>query len=290
MTRSEIPILSGAGELAGTYPAWLCDVWGVLHNGEAAFPQAVEALARYREAGGKVVLITNAPRPASSVRHQLDRVGVPNEGFDVMVTSGDVTRDLIAAASGAPVAHLGPDRDLPLFEGLDLEFAPLDRAPTIVCTGLFDDNTESPEDYAGLLHKAASRGAAMICANPDIVVQRGDDLVYCAGALAVAYEKLGGEVLFAGKPHRPIYELCFRRLAELMGRDVERREVLAIGDGMGTDVLGAERSGLDCLYVADGIHRQAVLGPDGKPDPSRLAGLFANSSRLPVAAVFGLSW
>jgi HAD superfamily hydrolase (TIGR01459 family) len=262
----------------------------VLHNGVAAFPPAVDALQRYRAGGGRVVLITNAPRPAGSVQAQLDGLGVPRDAYDRIVTSGDVTRGLIADLGRDGIAHLGPERDAPLFEGLDPVFVALHEASWIVCTGLVDDTVETPDDYADMLADAHARGATMICANPDIVVQRGADLVYCAGALGRAYETVGGRVIYAGKPHPPIYEHCFAVLREVLGREVARPEVLAIGDGLPTDVLGAERFGLDLLYVADGIHRADIVGPDGAADPERLAALFENARRPPVAAVFGLGW
>lgn len=290
MIPSEIPFSDGARDLSARYRYWLCDVWGVLHNGVAAFPGAIDALVRHRAGGGRVILITNAPRPAASVAAQLAGFGVPADAFDDIVTSGDVTRDLIVQARETPLARLGPDRDQALYDGLDLEFVPLEEATTIVCTGLIDDTNETPEDYDPALGAAVARGATMICANPDLVVQRGESMVYCAGALAQRFSAAGGTVLYAGKPYPPIYDLCIRRLAALAGEPPEKAEILAIGDGLPTDIAGAESYGLDCLYVADGIHRSDIVGADGAADPARLAKLFANAKRPPVAAVFGLSW
>src|SRR5215831_9211700 len=193
--------------LAGDYDVVLCDVWGVVHNGVAAAAEAGDALTRFRERGGTVVLITNAPRPGEKVaRLTLDRLGVPRAAYDGIVSSGDVTRALIAARAGARVFHIGPERDLPLFEGLDAPLAALEHADYAVCTGLNDDTVETPHDYRDLIARMRARSLPMICANPDVVVERGDKLVYCAGAIADPYAAAGGEVIYAGKPYRPIYE------------------------------------------------------------------------------------
>ncbi|VAW15881.1 HAD superfamily protein involved in N-acetyl-glucosamine catabolism [hydrothermal vent metagenome] len=290
MTNHRIPLLPGSRALAGTYAAWLCDVWGVVHNGVAAFAGAVDALSRYRDGGGHVVLVTNAPRPAPAIKAQLEALGIPDGAYDAVVTSGDVTREMLTRIGDTPIAHIGPTRDQPLIDGMTLNFTDPDKAEIILCTGLSDDTVETPDDYADILAPCARRGATMFCANPDVVVQRGSALVYCAGALAAEYEKFGGKVVYSGKPHAPIYDLCFTRLAEIAGREVVRSEVLAVGDGMKTDILGARRAGVASLYVADGIHRQDVLGAGDAPDPARLDAMFKHENQPPVAAVFGLSW
>src|SRR5712692_10053219 len=193
--------------LASGYDVVLCDVWGVVHNGVAATPEACDALARCRGGGGTVVLITNAPRPGEVVaRLTLDRLGVPRAAYDGIVSSGDVTHALIAARAGARVFHIGPERDVALFEGLDAPTAPLEHADYAVCSGLSDDTIETPQDYRDLIARMRARALPMICANPDVVVERGDRLVYCAGAIADLYAAAGGEVIFAGKPYRPIYD------------------------------------------------------------------------------------
>ena len=290
MTNTHVPLLPGARVLAGRYAAWLCDVWGVVHNGVAAFPGAVDALSRIRDGGGHVVLVTNAPRPAATITAQLEALGVPGEAYDAVVTSGDVTRDMLSRIGDTPIAHIGPDRDKPLIDGMALNFTGPDDAEIILCTGLLDDTAETPDDYTDVLAPCARRGATMYCANPDIVVHRGSMRVYCAGALAAEYEKFGGKVIYSGKPHAPIYDLCFARLAEIAGHKLARSEVLAVGDGLKTDILGARRAGLASLYVADGIHRLDCLGADGAPDPARLDAMFEHEKRPPVAAIFGLSW
>lgn len=269
--------------LAGDYAAILCDVWGVIHNGERTFPEAVAALRRARGRGVAVVLLTNAPRPWPAVSEQLEALGVPEDAWDAMVTSGDVTRDLIAAGSRR-VFHLGPERDALIYDGLDVELVEEFEASTVVCTGLLDDTTETPEDYADMLRRMRGRDLPFICANPDIVVERGDTLIWCAGALARDYAGLGGRTAVAGKPHRPIYDAAFAELGRLMGREPEKREVLAIGDGVLTDVKGAAGYDLDIVYVSGGIHA-GDYGPAHAPDPHRLAAFLDRHGYGPAAVI-----
>jgi HAD superfamily hydrolase (TIGR01459 family) len=274
-------IVAGLSGLADRYDVLLCDVWGVIHNGREAFPRACEALGRYRAQGGQVVLISNAPRPNTGVVTQLDALGVPREAWSLVVTSGDATRKLLAAHAPGPAWKLGPDRDDALYDGLGLGFSDLDQARLIACTGPFDDERETPEDYRERFRGAVGRGLPMICANPDIVVQRGDKLIYCGGALAQLYESLGGRVTMAGKPYPAIYELSLARAAEVLGRPLDPAKVLCIGDGLPTDVRGANARGLDVLFVASGIHGAETIGPHGLNAPAvadllHQAGLSAN--------------
>lgn len=240
------------GEITDGFDVILSDVWGVLHNGVSAFPDAAIALRSAREAGKTVVLITNSPRPAPGVIAQLRVLGVPDEAYDRIVTSGDVTRGLIAEGP-RKIFLLGPQRDMPLLEGLDVEVVGEADADSVVCTGFFDDETETPEDYTEMLKGFIARNVPMICANPDLVVERGERIIPCAGAMAAYYEQLGGEVRIAGKPHAPIYEACLAAAKEVRGAFAKDR-VLAIGDGMPTDVKGAIASGLNLLYISGGIH------------------------------------
>lgn len=240
------------GEITDGFDVILSDVWGVLHNGVSAFPDAAIALRSAREAGKTVVLITNSPRPAPGVIAQLRVLGVPDEAYDRIVTSGDVTRGLIAEGP-RKVFLLGPQRDMPLLEGLDVEVVGEADADSVVCTGFFDDETETPEDYTEMLKGFIARNVPMICANPDLVVERGERIIPCAGTMAAYYEQLGGEVRIAGKPHAPIYEACLAAAKEVRGAFAKDR-VLAIGDGMPTDVKGAIASGLNLLYISGGIH------------------------------------
>jgi HAD superfamily hydrolase (TIGR01459 family) len=283
-SKASIPIVASIAPLAAGVEAWICDVWGVLHNGVAAYAPAVDACLKFRAAGGVVVLLTNAPRPAGAVEAQLAKLGVPREAFDAVVTSGDLTRRLIEQHKGAPVFHLGPARDKGLFEGLSVRFSDAEAAGVVVCTGLFDDTRETPEDYRILLGGLAGRDVPMICANPDIVVERGEHIVYCAGALAQLYEELGGRVIYAGKPHLPVYERAFELIAEAKGATVERSRILAIGDGIHTDIEGALRAGLRAVFVASGVHVEEPL------EEAKLPALFGGVEARPVAAMHALVW
>lgn len=275
--------LDKLADIADGYDAIFCDVWGVLHNGVRSWSAAWQALAAERAAGRAVVLITNAPRPQGPVREQLAGLGVPAEAYDAVVTSGDVTRALIAE-NARSVFHIGPDRDQSLYDGLDVEMAEERDAASVVCTGLFDDENETPEDYCEMLQRLRARNLPFICANPDIVVERGDRLVYCAGALAKEFGLMGGRTLIAGKPHAPIYDAAMERAAEALGRPAARERVLAIGDGMTTDVKGAMDYGIDLLFISDGIHAREY-GVPGNPDPQRLADHLDGFGAHPVATM-----
>ncbi|ESY65130.1 HAD family hydrolase [Mesorhizobium sp. LNHC252B00] len=276
-------IIGSLEDVSKTYSAILCDVWGVVHNGESHFPVAASALARARDVEIPVVLITNSPRRSADVVAQMNAIGVPLSAYDRVVTSGDVTRDLIAEGP-RKIFHIGADRDFTLYEGLDVELVEEFEASGVVCTGLFDDEVEKPEDYAELLRRLRARNLPFICANPDIVVERGERLIWCAGALARDYAQLGGRTLIAGKPYAPIYNVAMKEVVELLGRPVERGQVLAIGDGMMTDVKGAADNGFDVLYVSGGIHARDY-GDALQPDPARLAAFLEKHGYRPVAVI-----
>jgi HAD superfamily hydrolase (TIGR01459 family) len=281
-----IPVIDSIAPLGKGYAAWLVDIWGVMHNGMRAFPPAVEATRRFREQGGVVVLLSNSPRPSEPLQQQLHSLGVTEQSYDTTVSSGDLTRHELAKHAGARVFHLGPERDLPIFKGLDVTRVDAKDADFVVCTGLFNDETETPEDYEGLLRELAEQKLAMLCANPDHLVERGHNLVYCAGALAQIYAEDGGEVVYAGKPYAPIYELAEETIAGIAGRKVARSEILAIGDGIHTDMAGAADYGLDAVFVASGLH----VGPGGEGlDDLRLAELF-EGRKAPRAAMPALAW
>jgi HAD superfamily hydrolase (TIGR01459 family) len=265
-------------DLVDNVDVLLSDIWGVVHNGLVAFPEACEALHTFRSRGGTVILITNAPRPADSVQRQLRKLGVADDTYDAIVSSGDLTRHYVAGHPGRKVFWLGPERDNSIYRGLDPVLSPLEQADYIVCTGLLDDETETPEDYRGMLLKARERKLPLICANPDIVVERGDRLIYCAGAIAELYRELGGEVIFYGKPHRPIYERAMALIAERRGHVTELRRVLAIGDSVRTDLAGARGFGIDCLFVTRGIHAEDFEGVD-QLDPASVKDLFGHPPR-----------
>ena len=275
--------INSLAALFDTYDVFLCDVWGVLHNGVEAFPHAVKILGEARAAGKTVVLITNSPRPSDGVILQLDALNIPRDTYDRIVTSGDVTRDLIASGP-RKVFLLGPDRDLPLFAGLDVDLVSESDAETIVCTGLFDDESEVPEDYADMLTKFHARGLPMICANPDIVVERGDRLIWCAGSLARDYAAMGGKTLIAGKPHAPIYRASLKAAQSVTQKPLDTARILAIGDGMPTDVKGAQDAGLDLLYISGGIHARDYAAKNG-PDWNILTAFLDKHGATPVATM-----
>lgn len=279
--------LASLDDLMDRYDVLLCDVWGVLHNGIDSFASASKALARARAAGLTVVLITNAPRRFDSVAAQIHGLGVPEDAYDRIVTSGDVTRELIRN-SPRKVFHLGPERDETLYEGLDVELVEEREADVVVCTGYFDDETETPADYAEMLTRFRSRDLPFICANPDIVVERGDRLIWCAGALARDYGQLGGRTLIAGKPHRPIYEASIAAAEEVRGKPVKLNRVIAIGDGMLTDVKGADLFGIDVLYISGGIHAGDYVH-GGVHDVEKLLEFLKKHGSNPVATMPALA-
>jgi len=264
----------------------LSDIWGVVHNGLESFPEACEALHAFRSRGGTVIMITNAPRPADSVQRQLRKLGVADDTYDAIVSSGDLTRHYVAGHPGRKVFWVGPERDSSIYRGLDLTLSPIEQADYIVCTGLFDDETETAEDYRDTLLQARERQLTLICANPDIVVERGDRLIFCAGAIAELYRELGGEVIFYGKPHRPIYDRAMELATERRGHAIPLDRVLAIGDSVRTDLAGAHGFGIDCLFVTRGIHAEEFAGVD-QLDPVSVKELFGHPPR---ALIRELKW
>lgn len=283
-------LIQGLSSIAPAYKGILCDVWGVIHNGVATNPGAGEALSRFRAEGGRVVLITNAPRPSGPIHEQLADLGLDRSAYDRIVTSGDVTRQLLLDRAVRSIIHIGPDRDLSLYEGTGISIVedPAE-AGMVVCTGLADDTSESPEDYHNQLKALAAHGLTMVCANPDIVVERGDQLIWCAGALARDYKAFGGEVAILGKPHAPIYENALGQLGELLGRPADKSEVLAIGDGLPTDIRGAHDQALDVLFVTAGIHA-ADFGETEAPDDTLVAERLAAEGLKARAAMPRLVW
>ena len=274
-----LQLLEHLSDIAPDYDALVCDVWGVLHNGHTSFAPACAALKTFRDSHGRVILLSNAPRPPSDLEGQFERFGVPLDCYDAIVTSGGATREELARRRGAAILHLGPERDLGLFAGLDIERTDLARADLVVCTGFYDDETEGPDDYEDLLASMRSRDLSMICANPDLVVQRGGRLIPCAGALAKAYEALGGKVVYYGKPHRPIYD-------HVRAAAGGARRLLAIGDGLATDIKGANAAGIDAVFIADGIHGEDVA----EFTVPHLEDLFAKAGARAVAAMRALVW
>lgn len=283
ITRPLPPIIDSVEPLAARFDAWLCDIWGVVHNGLEAHSTAVAALGKFRRRGGTVILITNAPRPAIDVARQLDGMGVPRDAYDRIVTSGELTREWIAA-SHVPLYHLGPAKDRGVFEGIDVVYAKPEAAALVVCTGLFNDETETPEDYRELLASFRARDVEMVCANPDITVERGERLLYCAGALAQLYHSMGGRVRQAGKPHAEVYARSLDEISTIRGVRPPAERVLAIGDSLRTDIAGACAYGLPALFIASAIH------VPGRLDEKAVADLFEALQCRPVAAMAALAW
>jgi HAD superfamily hydrolase (TIGR01459 family) len=275
--------------LAPDYDVFLCDVWGVVHNGVVSFPAACDALMRARAQGKTVVFITNAPRPGDSVIRQIDQLKVPHEAYDDIVSSGDVTRDVIIQRKGQSLCHIGPPRDQPIFAGLPVKFAPLESADYVVCSGLDEDDTETPEDYRPRLEIMLKRKLFMLCGNPDLVVERGDRLVYCAGSVADLYATMGGEVLYAGKPYRPIYEMALKKAEAVSDRKIDIKRVMAIGDSVRTDLKGARAFGVDMLFLTAGIHAEEFGGRD-TPDKDVMSTVFAAAGEMPTAVMKHLVW
>lgn len=293
MKTNPLKPASRGRELSALSPVWLCDVWGVVHDGRRAHDAACKALTSHREAGGCVVLITNAPRPASVVVPQMRAFGVPDEAYDATVTSGDVTRELLMRWQRGNVFWIGPGEDHALIDGLDVNFTGLDDANAVLVTGLRHDGrdggkAEQPEDYRAELRDIARRGLPLVCANPDRIVGVGGKLFPCAGSLADIYEDEGGQVHMAGKPYPPIYDVALNQAARALGRDIQRHEVLAIGDGLPTDVEGARANGFPVHFITGGIH---AADHDGTELSDIAAGLEANMPGLKVAGVApSLQW
>ncbi|MDP6346097.1 MAG: TIGR01459 family HAD-type hydrolase [Alphaproteobacteria bacterium] len=285
-----ITILPGLAGVADRYDLFICDLWGVVHNGHAPYGGVVDCLKRLRQAGRRIIFLSNAPRPSVNVALELPRVGVDPDMYDDLVTSGDATIDAVRRAAGTGAAptcfHLGPARSQPTVDACGGREVPLAEAEMILCTGLFDDETEAPEDYRELLSEPAARGVPMICANPDVVVIRGDRRIPCAGAVADFYETLGGQVRRYGKPHAAIFDTVFARAP-----DIPRRRAVMIGDGLHTDVGGARRAGIDVIWVAGGIHAdEVVFGSDGLPRAASVQALMDGAGEMATMALAGLRW
>ncbi len=257
---TKLRFIDHARELTTGVDVILSDIWGVVHDGLNGFPEPCAALLEFRQQGGTVILITNAPRPADSVQRQLRKLNITDDTYDAIVSSGDLTRNYVAAHLNNSVFQIGPERDNPMFRGLDVKFAPLESADYILCTGPFDDEVETAEDYREMMMRARERNLTFICANPDIVVERGDRLIYCAGAIAELYRELGGEVIFYGKPHPPIYERAFELAESKRGEPTPKSRILAIGDSVRTDLTGANTMDINCLFVTRGIHSADFAG------------------------------
>ena len=275
-------------DLAPNYDAVLSDVWGVLHNGVEAHPSAIDALVRFRSGGGHVVLITNAPWPGPRIVARLDELGVPRAAYDALVSSGDVSREMLAAYRGRTVHYVGPPEDVGLFEGLDLKLGDADVADAVVVTDLEDDD-HTPDHYRERMKTWLARNLPLIAANPDRVVEHGSRIIYCGGALADLYEAHGGRILMAGKPYRPIYAEALRLAEVAGGRSLDRSRLLAIGDSIRTDAIGAANFGMDLLFITGSIHAEE-LDAFGKPDPAAVRALVGPSGARLAGFMPRLAW
>lgn len=279
---TDISIISGLNAIAGSYDAVICDIWGVLHDGTRVYPAAAEALKNFRDQQGRVVLLSNAPRPPADTARQLAGMGMPEGCYDAIVTSGGASRDDLTARSAkgrVKLLHIGPPRDKPIYNGLDVELTGADEADVMLLTGLDDHDTQTPEDYADILATAKKHNLTALCANPDIMVPIGDKIVYCAGAVARAYEQIGGKVVYYGKPYLPVYEMALQAAQS-------QKKVLAIGDALETDIAGAARAGLDALFIASGLHAREV----GALTDASVSAFFAPHQTTVRAAIDMLRW
>lgn len=284
-------IIESLSEVADRYDALFVDLWGCVHDGVKPFASAVQALRDYRAGGGKVVLVTNSPRPRKAVEAQLASIGVDAEAWDSIATSGDSARTaMFQGAVGQKVHHIGTPEELSFFEPIrvvdnpvDIDLVPLDQAEGLVVTGVIDDLTDRPEDFRPTLLYAKQKGLKLLCANPDLIVDRGAHRVYCAGAIAELYTQMGGTSLYFGKPHPPIYDLARRRLAKL-GVDVPDGRILAIGDGVRTDVAGAAGEDLDCLFISGGL-AATETGTTRQPEPEKLAAYLQEVQVAPLYTI-----
>ncbi len=285
-------LLSGLSGIASQYDAIFCDIWGVIHNGRQHFPPAYEALRRFKAEKGPVILISNSPRPRDDLVIQLESLGIMSDGYSEIVSSGDATREYLRKfAPEGPAWRIGDPREQNLYAGIDIDLSGTPQtAAFISCSSPFNDEEDTVDQYTHAFEIAAARKLVMICANPDKVVQRGDKIIMCAGSLADHYAALGGPVIMAGKPYAPIYELCYAALEKLTGKPHDKSRILAIGDGLPTDVLGANGQGLDLIFIAAGIHVVEATNAQGKLDPLMLKTLLDVQSAEAKYVAEGLRW
>ena len=287
-----IPLITGIGDWADRYDAAILDLWGVVHNGLVAYPAVTECLAHMREAGIQILFLSNAPRRSGEVAKRLIELGIPPESYDHIITSGDLVRgalttreDPFYAGLGRNYYRLGPERDWGLMENMNYRPVDFEEASFVINTGLFNDETETVDDYEGFISEALARNLPMICANPDHSVMRGDRRLPCAGALAAVYESRGGITSYRGKPHAAAYESCFLAFGA-----VDRSRILAVGDSLRTDIAGAQAAGIDAVFVTSGIHADALNGSGDSPDLTAIATACGQADAQPIAVMTHLDW
>lgn len=277
--------VAGLAALRENYNALLCDVWGVLHNGRQAFDGAYDCLKNWRDGGGKVLLLSNAPRPGRTVAAQLDRMGVAGDAFDAVLTSGDVAQQMTLQRikDGQRCFHVGPDKDMDLIDDAKIPLSGLEEADFILFTGMYDDDVETPDDYRDMMATWQARNLPVLCANPDRKVQMADKVIYCAGAVAELYEQAGGEVVWLGKPYLPVYTQAREKLAAML----DEPKILAVGDGPKTDIPGAANAGLDALFISGGLAGASGHAID---TPEEIAALLAEENTFAHYAMRHLVW
>ena len=272
-----INIISKFNQISTRYKSVFCDLWGCLHNGKESFDDSLKALLSFKKNGGIVILLTNAPRPSETVIKQIEKLGITKHYFDGIVTSGDAAQlELFSGKFGHKVFHIGAKRDLSFFEispklfssPINVNLVDISRASSIVCTGLFNDLVEEPSDYEQIISEGVSRQLPFLCANPDIQVDFGDQRLWCAGAIAEGYKKAGGVSLYFGKPHKPIYDLALKKLHEI-NSSIDKSEIICIGDGIFTDILGGADYDLDTLFVSGGLSDQDTGTTNGETSPNK---------------------
>ena len=286
-----VPIHSNFEELANRYEALLCDVWGVLHNGVEAYEGVVEALTQYRQDGGTVLLLSNASGPSVGIPPMLEEMGIPRDAYDDVLTSGDATRASVRTGQfGDTFWHLGPERNAVTFEGLPQREVGEEVADFILCTALVDAEAETPDDYVTILARLKARDLDLVCANPDIIVDHGEQRRFCGGALAAAYSELGGRSHYFGKPHPPIYDLARTKLATLAGKAIADSAILAVGDGLLTDIKGANDQGIDALFVTGGIAVERCGPSPENPTSEAVSEVCGEAGVRPTGAIARLRW
>lgn len=285
------PVLERARDLLTGYDVLFCDIWGVVHDGERAIPASNDALRRFRAGGGTVVLVSNAPAPVHGVAATLEQKGVTRDVYDAIVSSGEQALLHVREKGYRAVHQIGAKgRDSAFFRDLALPDSAIDACEAIACTGLENDLTEQASDYRDRLQPALVRGVPLVCANPDLVVHVGERLLPCAGQIADLYERLGGPVVWCGKPHASAYALAYAKAAKLRGGEVAPRRVLAIGDAVRTDIAGARTAGADALFIASGIHRDVVMPGDSGVDRDAVERLLSEAGIGAAAIMTYLTW
>ncbi len=281
-TPAQTQIIQNIADISAPYTAVLCDLWGCLHDGIRPFDAGLAALQTLCTQGKSVWLLTNSPRPSPDVIRQLDAIGVGRDLYHGVISSGDAAIAEVANGTyGSQIYHLGPARDLPFFKTLDVTLTTQDHADAIICTGLINDETETPDDYTNALLDAKNRDLPMLCANPDIIVDRGDKRIFCAGALAAAYDKIGGRVDYAGKPHAPIYRLALAKLTATH-QNIRAADILCIGDGIHTDIAGATAQSMPSVFITGGLAARQTdtrADPLSNPNPAKLGEFLINQPR-----------